>query len=225
LKDFIPNGQLAHRLWPVIDSGRFAPSTRKSLTRKKLGIDPDDFVLCYIGSVHGVNAQEVRYLYEAVALANEKGLSVKLIRTGRDTVDFLGNSAKELKRNVIELGYVDMEDVPVLMSMADLLVQPGSVDRFNRYRLPSKIPEFLATGKPVAVPKVNIGLSLTDGLNAFVMEDGNAEAIVKVIDKVKQNPDLGSQVGARGRQFARKNFQEKVIVKQLTAFYRRCRKK
>ncbi len=222
LKDFIPGTQRSHRLWPIIDINRFSPTAGSAATREKIGLDPDDFVLCYIGSVHGVNAQEVRYLYEAVMLANRQGLPVKLIRTGRDTVDFLGEQVEELKENVIELGYVEMEDVPALMASADLLVQPGLADRFNRYRLPSKIPEFLATGKVVAVPRTNIGLSLKDNDNAIVLENADTQTIVQVISRVIGDPASAEKIGARGRKFAKKHFNTRSITKQLVSFYRHC---
>ena len=48
--------------------------------------------------------------------------------------------------------------LPALLRLADVLVQPGESNRFNTHRLPSKLPEFLASGRPVIMPRANLGL-------------------------------------------------------------------
>jgi len=219
LLDFVPVTKSNIRLWPLINLVYFNPLVNGDLVRKELKISPEQFVLCYIGSVHDVNAQEVKSLYLAVYLANRYGIPTTLIRAGRDAVNFPGVSAEELNRHVIHLGYVDMNQVPRLMAAADILIQPGRIDRFNRYRLPSKIPEFLAMGKPVAVPETNIGLSLTDGYNAIIMKEGNAETIFGAIKKISDNPDLGRAIGEKGREFAEENFSEQAAAARLLKFY------
>ncbi|AGF78996.1 glycosyltransferase [Desulfocapsa sulfexigens DSM 10523] len=219
LLDFVPSHKVYHRLWPAIDLRRFSPEIDGRAVRNRLGFSEDDFLICYVGSVHGVNAQEVRSLYQAGFMANDLGIPVRLIRAGRDVVDFLGADKDELQRYVTNVGYVDMDDVPGLMAAADLLVQPGENDRFNRYRLPSKIPEFLAVGKPVAVPRVNIGLHLQDRENAFLMETGDAASIVAVIRLISNDRELGERIGANGRTFAELNFSEDTVYGKLSAFY------
>jgi glycosyltransferase involved in cell wall biosynthesis len=220
LLDFVPHRNLYHRLWPVIDLCRFSPEIDGVEVRGRLGFSEDEFVLCYVGSVHGVNSKEVRSLYQAVFTTNSLGIPVRLIRAGRDVVDFLGADRDELQRYVTNVGYADMNDVPGLMAAADLLVQPGENDRFNRYRLPSKIPEFLAIGKPVAVPRVNIGLHLQDRQNAFLMETGDTASIVDVIRLIYDDRELGERVGANGRKFAELNFSGEAVYEHLSAFYK-----
>ena len=52
---------------------------------------------------------------------------------------------------------------PQLLVAADILVQPdGSPGPFNDYRFPSKLPDFFASGRPVVLPKTNIGLYLSE---------------------------------------------------------------
>lgn len=220
LLDFVPKNKAWHRLWPVIDLKKFSPRVNGRTVRQQLGISSDEFVLCYIGSVHAVNAPEVLSLYEAIALVNDKGVNVTLLRTGRDTVDFLGEKKVELTRNVIELGFVDMKEVPGLMAAADLLVQPGKADRFNTYRLPSKIPEFLASGKPVAVPAANIGLILENGSQAIILEKGDSKEIADLIYNISTNDRSQKKLAKGGRKFAQNNFSRKGIVGKLISFYK-----
>lgn len=219
LFEFVPENKTSYRLWPVIDLNRFSPKVGGKKVLEQLNLSVDDFVLCYVGSVHGVNAAEVRSLYLAVYLANRIGIPARLIRAGRDVVDFLGDCTSELQQYVVNLGYVEMKDVPGLMASADLLVQPGRDDRFNKYRLPSKIPEFLAVGKPVAVPRANIGLILQDGEDSLIMKKGDAGSIVEAISKIYYDNKLGKRIADRGRTFAEKNFSQEEILDQLIAFY------
>lgn len=220
LLDFVPSCKKYHRLWPVIDLERFSPDVNGLQVRDQLGIDKESFVLCYVGSVHGVNEREVRSLYLAVYLANCIGIPARLIRAGRDVVDFLGDAREEIMQYVSDLGYVDAADVPGLMACADILVQPGVNDRFNRYRLPSKIPEFLASGKPVAIPRANIGMQLCDGSEALVMERGDARTIVDVLQKIFNNRSLAVQLGENGRRFATRNFSGESVYRKLVSFYK-----
>lgn len=219
LLEFVPVIKKKLRLWPAIDLQRFSPEIDGKAVRRQFKITGEQFVLCYVGSVHNVNALEVRSLYLAVYFANRQGIPVRLIRAGRDVVDFLGDCKNELKQNVFELGYVDITDVPSLMAAADLLIQPGWNDRFNRYRLPSKIPEFLAMGKPVAIPRVNIGLELKDGQEALVMEKGDVSSMIAAIHKIYNDRELGNRIGRNGREFAEKNFYDETVFNKLDEFY------
>ena len=220
LLEFIPSGKKNHRLWPVIDTERFHPSVRESEFVSCL-TDAECMTLCYVGSVHAVNALEVKSLYLAVILANREGLPVRLIRAGRDTYDFLGSLRPSVEGLVTELGYVEMEEVPRLMAAATVLVQPGLADRFNRYRLPSKIPEFLAMGKPVVVPEVNIGLHLRHGWDAIVLKRGDAASIVQALKLIWENQNLSGQLGSHARRFAEEHFREEAIIRGLVSFYRK----
>ena len=61
--------------------------------RESLGLHGSDGVVVYAGNVHASNADEVRSLYLALALVSRRGYPVKLVRLGRDYLDFLGETA------------------------------------------------------------------------------------------------------------------------------------
>ncbi len=114
-------------------------------------------------------------LYLAVKLLQRRGRPVQLVRLG-DT-EFGGVDPRAfgaLRDGVFELGPIPWREIPGYLALADAFVQPGAPDDFNRYRLPSKLPEFLAMGRPVILPHCNIGHDLTHGENALLLEEGNA---------------------------------------------------
>lgn len=219
LVEFIPKNMPHLMLWPIVDLDEYQPRKIDPNLRAKLGINPNDFVICYTGSVHSVNYQEVRSLYLAVALANREGISVKLVRTGRDEYVFSGDEDKWARQHTIELGYVDRDKIIEYLSIADFLVQPGKNDQFNAYRLPSKIPEFLAMGKPIAVPNSNIGRFLKDKEEAILLEKGDSLDILSAIKQVNENGELKNRIAMGARKFALKNFDNEIIINNLIKFY------
>lgn len=221
LLSFVPKEMFSMVLWPIIDTERFAPREKNMELMRRLGMDGRHLIVCYTGNVHLANAHEVRSLYLAVALANREGLPVKLIRTGKDHCDFLGEQTKWAYKNSIELGRVNFEEIPQLLALADILIQPGKPDIFNDYRLPSKIPEFLSMGKPVVVPNTNIGRYLTDKENALITEKGDGLELLSIITNIAKNGHLRDKLSKGSREFALKNFNKKSISMKLERFYRK----
>lgn len=189
--------------------------------RARLGISERDHVVVYTGYVHPANRPEVFSLYLAVGLLNRKGIRTKLIRTGEDTVPLFDETLSVLREYSIELGRVRRQDLPSVLSLADVLVQPGKPDAFNRYRFPSKLPEFLASGKPVILPAANIGAFLKDGEECLLLREGNALEIAQKLEYLFHNKDVRERIGFGGRQFAENNLEWKKIAGKLQEFYQR----
>ena len=92
-------------------------------------------------------------------------------------------------------------EVPGYLALADAYVQPGAPDDFNRYRLPSKLPEFLAMGRPVILPACNLGDELADGEDALLLREGDALEIAARIEQLLDGPALAAPPrGARAQR-------------------------
>ena len=99
---------------------------------------------------------------------------------------------------MLELGSVGWREIPGYLALADAFVQPGAADDFNRYRLPSKLPEFLAMGRPVVLPDCNIGHDLVDGRSALLLSEGDGLEIAARVEQLLDDPELPRSAG-RGR--------------------------
>lgn len=188
---------------PGIDTERFRPDLRPPVSRQELGLSDEDFVLVYHGTIHYANQHEMLSLYLAVKLLQRRGHRVRLVRLGH--TEFGGpdpNSFRAIADGVLELGPVAWREIPNYLALADAYVQPGPPDDFNRYRLPSKLPEFLAMGRPVILPHCNIGDDLTHGENALLLEEGNAMEITARIEDLLADPELAGRLGHGSRKFA-----------------------
>jgi glycosyltransferase involved in cell wall biosynthesis len=182
LLELAPAGLPTAVVRPGFDEAVLAPRGSREKVRAELGIRPDETVVVYTGTIHAANLEDMRSLYDALGALRSEGQPVVLVKTGWNAPD-----APEL---------------PALNGAIRDLVQPGHPGPFNDYRFPAKVPDFLASGKPVVLTRTNIGLALRDGHDAIVLEHGTADEIQRAIESIRSRPDLGVSVGAEGRRFA-----------------------
>ena len=98
-------------------------------------------------------------------------------------------------------------------------VQPGAPDSFNNYRFPSKLPEFFATGRPVILPRSNLGARLRHGVDAYVLDCADATGIAAAVRTLRADPALASRLAAGSARFARDHFSWDRSADSLAAFY------
>jgi UDP-glucose 4-epimerase len=220
LREFVPPGKACLTLTPAADGRHFFPRPVPAAFRDALRLAPGATVLFYHGNVHAANAAEVRELYAAVLALNREGLPVTLLRTGLDTVDFLGGLAAETAPHVLPLGQIlHHRHLPPLMALADIFVQPGRPDAFNDYRFPSKLPEFFALGRPVILPRTNLGAQLRHGVDAFVLENADAAGIAAAIRALRQDRALYDRLSRGAAEFAARQFSWRRSAAALAGFY------
>lgn len=201
LNDFNRAARPYHLTRPGVDPGEFTVEGDRR-RRRALGLRPDEFVIVYHGNVHEANRSEVLSLYLAVRVLQRRGHPVRLVRLGRDVASGPDPAFAALRDGAIELGERPRRELPEYLRIADAFVQPGSIDDFNRYRLPSKVPEFLAMGRPVILPACNIGLELRDGENALLLREGTALETADHLELLLADPDLRARLGRGARAFA-----------------------
>ena len=220
LRDLVPPGKPVHVLWPAADDTIFFPRPIPWDMRRILGWGEDHTVLFYHGNVHATNQAEVRELYAAVFQLNEAGLPTTLIRTGRDDGDFLGELGPRVFPHVIALGQVDHHHhLPPLMALADFFIQPGAPDEFNNYRFPSKLPEFFALGRPVILPRTNLGEILRHGEEAWILPQANAPAMAEAVRLLRGDAALRSRLSAGAAAVCAKYFNWDRSAGALLDFY------
>ncbi len=222
LLEFQPDGVPAEVIWPAFEPDLFGDGPADPDLRASLGIGEDEAVIVYAGNVHSSNAAEVRSLYLAVATVNRAGRPLRLIRLGRDFVRFLEPELKAAHDHVIDVPLVPRVEVGRYLRLADVLVQPGRADAFNDYRFPSKLTEFLASGRPVVLPPANIGRFLEDGEECVLLHRGDALEIADVIERLLDDDALRARLGRGARAFAERSFSWPASAERLRRFYERA---
>ena len=181
-----------------VDPDRCAPRVKDLSLLDKLGIHKDDFIVGFTGILrpwHGLDL-----LVDAVANMVRNGLRVFLLIVGD------GPYRRPLENRVNELGVagaicisgrVAHEMVPEYVSLFDVAVSP----RATFYASPMKVIEYMALGKPVVVPRTPNFLDIIDeGINGITFEDGNADALERVLVALSRSLNNCRDLGLKGRQ-------------------------
>jgi glycosyltransferase involved in cell wall biosynthesis len=219
LRRFVPPPIPMEIVPPGIDFSLFQPQPADPAFRSELGLRIDEKVLVFTGGNTHANEPELRELYHAVHLLNQRGLRTRIVRTGIYSPEFLKTLGFDASTFVLDLGFVEKTRLPKLLALADVLVQPGHPGPFNDYRLPSKVPEFLAMGKPVVLPATNVGLALRDGQDALLLRDGTAGEITEACLRIFADPTLAAKLGQNALTFARGHFNLADNTTRLADFY------
>lgn len=219
LEKFVPPAIPRIILWPGADTQLFFPRKKDETFLADLGVPRENVVLCYTGNVHSANAREVRSLYLAAAILSREGIPTTLLRAGKDYCPFLGPDENWAREVSVDLGYVKHVDVPQLLSLADFLVQPGADDAFNEYRLPAKLPEFFAMGRPVIIPRTNVGRFVRHGEEAWVLDKVDALGIVNSVLELRANRAQRERLATGATEFCREHFNWKKNAGALARFY------
>lgn len=219
LKEHVPAGIPAQLLPPPVDFNLYKPSVPSAALRKELGLRPEEKILVFTGSNTFANEPEMRELYLAVALLNQRGTPTRLIRTGFNSPTFLASLALDSSAFVLDLGFVAKARLPELLALADVLVQPGHAGPFNDYRLPSKLPEFLAAGKPVILPPTNLALLMQDGREAVFSKTGSPDELADLCERLFSDAKRCAALGQKAAAFARTHFDSSVNTRALASFY------
>jgi glycosyltransferase involved in cell wall biosynthesis len=206
LRELVPASVPCSVLSPGVDPAYLqAPKADPGL-RRELGLQDGEKVIVFTGSNTFANEPEMLELYQAVRILNERGTPTRLVRTGFNRPQFLENLTPELTAHVLDLGFIAKARLPGLLGIADALVQPGRPGPFNDFRLPSKLPEFLASGRPVILPPTNVALGMRDGIEAVFLSSGTPENIADCCQRIFGDPKLAASLGKQGAAFARRHF-------------------
>lgn len=190
----------------------------------KMGVKPDEKYIAYCGTV-SVRKDGVDTLIQAFSIFQKTHPDYKLYLMGQ--FDVLGSedilkeliSRLNLDKSVIFKGCVSADVLPNILSGARMLAlaRPNTVQA--QYGFPTKLGEYLATGKPVVVTKVGeIPLYLRDGDNAFLAEPGTPESFAKKLLEVEADYVHALKIGEKGRELVYSEFSSVVQSKKLLNF-------
>lgn len=219
LKVDVPTWVHCETVMPGVDLDTFAPRAADSTLRQRYGVAEGERVIVYPGGVNGFTRPGIKALCQAIGLINQQGYPCRLLRTGPFALDFLDELPPQAAQAVVDLGLVPRADLPDLLALADVFVQPGEIDPFEDLRLPGKLPEIMAMGRPVVMPNVNIAHLLRDGVDAVLTRTGTAEEIAAKCIELFADPQRAQKIGQAGRRFAEKNFDIRAQALRMEAAY------
>jgi glycosyltransferase involved in cell wall biosynthesis len=199
---FVPNGIPA------------MPQHRTHDVRAELDIGSQDPVIGAVSRLRWEKAYEV--LIRAAALLRSEFPRLRVLIAGggsekpvlESLIDELG-----LGRTVTLLGY--RPDVPDILEALDVAVSSSVFEGS-----PLSIMEYMETGKPVVATRVGGVPDLIEhGVHGLLVEPRDPNALAASVGELLRDPGRAAEMGARGRQRRRSEFDIDVTVRTLEGLY------
>jgi len=167
----------------------------------------------------------LEFLIKAVVKAHDEYPDLKLVFTGGVSesikTNILNNVNSIDKDWIIFTGYLSRDELIWCYKNAAGLLCCRSNSEYANYGFPTKLAEYLGSGRPVIATTVgDVEMYLKDGETAFLAIPEDSESIYRAIQQLMFDPVHAEQVGRNGAEVARQHFDYKVHVKQLAAFIR-----
>lgn len=200
----------------LVDMDRFSSSLRTRTDGKK--------IITYVGYMGG-NKDGLCNLIEAMAIIHKEVKDVQLELVGsapkkdmlhlKNKIDVL-----DLCDIVVFLGLKNAHEVPSILANSDLLVLARPDSKQAKAGFPTKLGEYLASGKPVVITRTGeIPKYLTDNKSAYIAEPDDINSFAeKVIFAL--NDKNAEKIGANGREVAGCNFDYRLYSKEFLKIIR-----
>ena len=199
-------------IYNFIDEEKYYPREAGTL-RAELGIAAGEKVLIHISNFRKV--KRIPDIIESFRLIDKKH-KTKLLLVGEgpekfDLEEFVETNG--LQDDILFLGKRD--DLPELLSISDVMLLLSEKEAFGLVLL-----EAFACGVPAVANAIGgIPEVVEDGVNGFLVELGDVQAVADRVTQLLSDSDLHQQMKEHAIQTVQKNFNSKDIVNQYEELY------
>ncbi len=184
----------------------------------------DIFTVLYAGTCKPGDGFE--NLLNAIKLASYHGCPIRLDVLGTEGLSGLAKKHRQacekdvlLRSRVRFLGRVNDTDYLPILHSADCLVLPRPDCQIVRASFPTRLPEFLSTGRPVLTTDVpDIPRYLDAGIHAEIVQGDTPEALASGILRLWKDPDRAYQIGIAGQKRGREVFDYRQHSESVSKF-------
>jgi glycosyltransferase involved in cell wall biosynthesis len=187
---FIPNGTLEMFF-----------SNDTSEGRRRLGVSEDRFAVTFAGT-HGI-AQALPSVLDAARRVNGE---VQFVFIGDGPVKAALEREADTRQleNVLFQRQLPLEQLPPILAASDALLVPMAADPVFSSFIPSKVFDYLATGRPVILSARGESAEILErAAGGLAVEPENPEALASAVNWLAQHPWQAREMGENGRRFAR----------------------
>ncbi|MGZ4386245.1 MAG: glycosyltransferase, partial [Gaiellaceae bacterium] len=183
--------------------------------RRLLGLGPERFVVGWVGRMAAVKRiDDVLVAFQKLC---ERGVDACLCLVGdgpnRDDVERRAQ-ALGIARRTLFLGY--QEQIASLYAAFDAMILPSASEG-----TPVSAIEALAAGRPVVATRVGgVPDVVRDGIDGFLVELGDTDAMAERLASLAADRDLGDRMGAAGRARVVPRYAVARLVDDVDRLYR-----
>lgn len=186
--------------------------------RKKIGIDKDDIVFCFVGRIvkeKGITELVTSFikLYEQSSNKNIKLLMVGPMRKEDDPVSELIDSKIHSHCGIIYVGL--QRDIRPYLFISNIFVFPSYREGF-----PNVVLQAGAMNLPSIVSNINgCNEIIKDKFNGLIVPARDSVELLKAMEYFLKFPDKIHEMGSRSREVISKKYEQKLVHSQLLKEY------
>jgi len=210
----VPESKIKLLLMPV-DTELFRPTAESTELRQKWGIDKNDQLIVFIGTLFEFSGLDgfIRHFPQVLEQVPEAKLLIVGDGTQRAKLEQIIMEL-DLKRKVIITGFQPYLTMPQYINLATICINAFLNTEETGDIFPGKMLQYLACGKAtVATPLAGI-TSILPGESHGVAY-ANAEGIVQEVVRLLKTPELRQQLGKAGLGYVEKAHSYAVISRQF----------
>jgi len=199
---YLPTGAALDRIRPL----------PQSEARRRLNLPPEARLIGFIGAGQG----DLEIVFQALRALPEARLMI--IGREQPRVAELAQRCGVAAR-VWQTGFVPDDDVQVYLACADVMCLPMADTPANRGRLPNKLLDYMAAGRPTVASPVGDVRALLERHGGGVL--AAPEAFGAALRDLLADPARRAALGAEARRAAETHFNWRNLIPQLESFYQR----
>lgn len=167
---------------------------------KKLGIE-GKIIILYTGTFEAY--QGIELLIKSISHLNNENFVLLLIGGREEQINSMKSltSSLGLSEKVIFLGEVPPEEIPLFLSMADVLVSP----RISGTNTPLKIYSYLKSGKPIVATNLWTHTQVLSPDISILVEPTLEEMAKGILRAISEE---GKEIAKKAKEYAEKEFTE-----------------
>ncbi len=206
--DIVERGVPGERVTVIangVDSDAFAPRPRDPEAVRRHGLE-GAFVFGYVSNLD-YQRENQELLVRATAILRRRGRLVRCLIVGDGSRRaLLEDSARQAGVGdwVVFTGQVPHADVAAYYALLDAFVVPRRNERTGRNVTPLKPYEALAMERPLVVADLPALAEIVGPDRGLVFPADDAEALADVLERLMDDPALGSGLGRAGREWVRR---------------------
>ncbi len=211
---FIPNG---------VDVSMFDPTTGGKQIREKFGLK-EKFVIVYAGAIGIANNLDL-LIDAAKEMEKDAEICFLIVGDGKERTRLQAKTEELNLNNVIFTGARPKSEIPDFLACADACVAILQDIKMFRTTYPNKVFDYMAAGRPVLLAIDGVIREVVESARGGIfVSPSDAKALADAVWFLSAKKSEAKEMGLRGYDYVRKNFNREEHAKQFAAFLQKIKK-